>query len=272
MLKNGVFLRLFVSAMALMLTASAYAQINGSIDWVTRVVKVKGIGAGPEGPNQRPMAIRAAKQVALRDALELIKGMSLNSTTTIANSMVQNDMISTSINGFVKNFQFEPNPHYMSDGTVEIEVTLPIDGNNGVGQSIFGGEVGMIAEKPSATFAPTGQGGEYTGLIIDAKGLGVKPALMPKILDENGKEIYGSAYVTRDFAVQYGMCGYAKTVENAMQLKDRIGANPCVIKSIKAGGANKADLIIATKDAGLVQGKAKNMSFLSECRVIVVID
>ncbi len=218
------------------------------------------------------MAIRAAKQVALRDALELIKGMSLNSSTTIANSMVQNDMISTSISGFVQGFQYEPNPHYMSDGTVEIEVTLPIDGNNGVGAAIFGGTVNMIGEKPTATIAPSGSGSAFSGLIIDAKGLGIKPALMPKILDENEKEVYGSAYVTRDFAIKYGMCGYAKDMAGAKSLKDRIGVSPCVVKGIKALGANKADIQISAPDAAIIQGAAKNMKFLTECRVIIIID
>jgi hypothetical protein len=260
--------------MLLALSGTIQSQINGTVDWVNRVVKVKGIGAGTEGPNQRPMAIRAAKQVALRDALELIKGMPLNSQTTVANSMVQNDLINTSISGFVKGFQFEPNPHYMSDGTVEIEVTLPIDGNNGVGSALFGGEVNLIAEKPASSFgsAGGGSGSACTGLIIDAKGLTVKPALMPKVLSEADKEIYGSAWVSRDFAVKFGMCGYAKSLDNAKQLVDRIGKSPCVVKGLKASGANKADIVISNQDALTVQGAAKSQNFLSECRVVVIID
>ena len=273
-MKKSMNLGLLSLLMVLLISGAAFSQINGSVDWVNRVVKVKGIGAGPEGPNQRPMAIRAAKQVALRDALELIKGMSLNSQTTVANSMVQSDLISTSISGFVKGFQFEPNPHYMSDGTVEIEVSMPIDGNNGVGSALFGGDVNMIAEKPTATFSGSvgGSGGACTGLIIDAKGLAIKPALMPKVLSEADKEIYGSAWVTRDFAVKFGMCGYAKNLDNAKQLVDRIGKNPCVVKGIKASGANKADIVISNQDALTVQGAAKSQNFLAECRVIVIID
>ena len=41
--------------------------------------------------------------------------------------------------------------------------------------------------------------------IIDAKGLNAKPAMSPKVVDENGQEVYGSAYVSREFAVQQGM-------------------------------------------------------------------
>ncbi|OGS34568.1 MAG: hypothetical protein A2293_00450 [Elusimicrobia bacterium RIFOXYB2_FULL_49_7] len=258
----------------LLLSESLFSQIGGSVDWVNRVVKVKGIGApNPAlGAAGRPAAIRAAKQVALRDALELIKGIPLNSQTTIANSMVESDVINSSVSGFMQGFQFEESPHYMSDGTVEIEVTVPIDGANGLSNQLFGGSVNLVGEKPTATFSGSGKGAGFSGLIIDATGLQIKPALMPKILDESDKEIYGSAFVTREFAVKYGMCGYVKSIENAKKQTDRIGTTPCMVKAVKASGPNKADLVLSKQDADQVRNAANNMKFLSECRVIVVLN
>lgn len=258
---------------ALFMVSAVFPQIGGTVDWTARIVKATGIGAGPEGPNQRPMAIRAAKQDALRNALELIKGMSLNAQTTVANSMVEDDMINTSVSGFVQGFEYEPNPHYMSDGTVEITVTLPFDGANGLNNSLFGGSANLVSDKPTATFKPSGvRGRGFSGLIVDAKGIGVKPALMPKIIDEEKREIYGSAYVSRKFAVKYGMCGYAKDLAGAQKQTDRIGKSPCVVKGLKVSGPNKADIIIAKADADLVRSVARNARFLSECRVIIVLD
>jgi hypothetical protein len=259
----------------LILSSAVFSQIGGSVDWVARVVKAKGIGApNPNMPEAaaRPAAIRAAKQIALRDALELIKGISLNSQTTIKAEMVENDQVNTSVSGFMQGFQFEPSPHYMSDGTVEIEVTVPIDGANGLGGAIFGGASPLLQDKPVAPVPAAPKPGAYTGLVIDAKGLNLKPALMPRILSEGDREIYGSAMVTRDFAVKYGMCGYSKSVSGAQKLADRVGDNPVVVKAVKISGPNKADVIISTKDAELIQNAAKSMSFLSECRVIMVLD
>ncbi|MFH0919428.1 MAG: hypothetical protein V1913_03635 [Fibrobacterota bacterium] len=259
-----------------LLTVAVSAQIGGTVDWVNRTVKAKGIGApNPNMPEAaaRPAAIRAAKQIALRDALELIKGISLNSQTTIKDAMVANDQVSTSVNGFMQGFQFEANPHYMSDGTVEIEVTVPMDGSNGFGQAIFGGSANMIPDKGAPSVSPAApRPGAYTGLVIDAKGMELKPALMPRVLNEADKEIYGSAFVTREFAVKYGMCGYSKSVSGAQKLADRVGDNPLVIKAVKASGANKADVVVSNRDADAIQGAAKSMSFLNECRVILVID
>ncbi|MBL8028339.1 MAG: hypothetical protein JNL74_18085 [Fibrobacteres bacterium] len=270
------------TALILMLLAIvSTAQTNGSVDWINRVVKAKGIGApNPNMPEAaaRPAAIRAAQQLALRNALELIKGMNLNSQTTIKNSMVENDVVNTSVNGFVSGFTFEPSPHYMNDGTVEIEVTLPIDGQSGLGGVIFAEsspfspkQVAPVAAAPKAyTSSPSAAG--YTGLIVDARGLGIKPALMPKILSEADREIYGSANISRDFAIQFGMCGYAKTPESAKALTDRIGNNPMVVKAMKVSGANKADIILAKAEADAVQSAAKTSKFLAECRVVVLLD
>jgi len=161
----------------------------------------------------------------------------------------------------------------MSDGTVEIEVTIPIDGVSGLGSALFGGSVELVPEKPSTTFAPSGAPAKgFTGLIIDAKGLAIKPALMPRITDEKDKEIYGSAYVSRDFAVKFGMCGYAKDIADAQKRTDRIGASPFVVKALKAAGPNKTDIVVSNDNAATIMSTAQNMKFLSECRVIVLID
>jgi hypothetical protein len=272
-----MFKRLIASIVVVLLFfCLSFPQIGGTVDWTNRVVKAKGIGApNPNMPEAaaRPAAIRAAKQLALRNALELIKGMALNSQTTIANSMVESDVVNTSVNGFVSGFEYEEKPHYMSDGTVEISVTLPFDGAKGIGQTLFGGSVNLVSDEPSATFRPSGvKSRAYSGLIIDAKGIGIKPALMPKILDEKDKEIYGSAYVSREFAVKYGMCGYSKDVKSAKAQVDRIGKSPCLVKAMSASGPNKADIVVGKKDADLIQSAAANMKFLSECRVIIVLD
>jgi hypothetical protein len=99
----------------------------------------------------------------------------------------------------------------------------------------------------------------------------VKPALAPKIIDESGKEVYGSAYVSREWAIKYGIVGYAKEVKAAAKL-DRVGSTPGQIKALKAQGDNATDVVISDTDAADVRSAAKNLKFLSECRVILVVD
>ncbi len=273
--------------MILLIPLTVLSQIQevgkGTIDWGDGVVVAKGIGApNPSMPAavSRPSAIRVAKMIALRNAMEIIKGIPLNSETTIENGMLANDKVFTSVEGFIKKFEFVKDEngkieHYMSDGTVEIYVKVPIHGIGGIGEATFGLESDAIQEKPSIKKMPKVNAitaTVFSGLIIDATGLGVKPAISPKVIDEDGKEIYGSAYVSRDFAVKFGVAGYAKTVEGAQKQGDRIGLKPGIVKALRASGSNKTDIVLSTNDANSVRSSAKNLKFLSECRVIIIID
>jgi len=247
---------------------------EGAVDWSKRVITATGIGApNPELPQaaQRGGAERAAKLVAIRNALETVKGIFLNSTTTVDNFMTTSDQINTSVDGFVKGAKQEGRTKYMSDGSVEITVSIPLDGIGNLGDLLYGG---TVSEKPSVTAFEGDKAAKeqvFTGLVIDCKGLSIKPALSPRVLDEDGKEIYGSAYVSREWAIKQGIVGYSKEVQAAAKL-DRVGKNAGKIKALKAMGDNKTDVVISNTDAASVRSAAQNLKFLSECRVVLVID
>ena len=249
-------------------------QGDGCIDWTNRIIYAKGIGApNPDQPEaaQRAGAIRSAQLIALRNALETLKGIFLNSSTTVENFMVKSDVITSRVSGFVRGFQQKGKEKYMSDGSVELVMAIPLDGVGGIDDMLLGTSVG---EKPSITaFEGTAakKSMVFTGLIIDCRGLHVKPALAPKIVDETGKEVYGSAYVSREWAIKYGIAGYAKEVKAAAKL-DRVGKTPGQIKALKAQGDNATDVVISDTDAADVRSAAQNLKFLSECRVILVVD
>ena len=248
-------------------------QGTGNIDWSKRLIIITGIGApNPDLPAaaQRPAAIRAAQQVALRNALETIKGIYINSSTTVSNYMTQSDAVSTNVNGYVNGFEQNGETKYMNDGTVEISMKIPLDGVGGLGKMLYDPSV---TQNPSVKFENTNHKKTvFSGLIIDCRGLKVKPALSPRVLDESGREVYGSAYVSREWAIKYGMVGYSKNLANATKLIDRIGNNPGQIKAIKTTGDNGTDIIISNKDANEVRSTSENLKFLSECRILFVID
>ena len=265
---------------SLLFAAAVRAQdCTEGVDWTKRVVCSKGIGAvNPKHPQAaaRPGAIRAAQQVALRNALELVKGVPINSSTTVANSMTTDDNIRSKVEGFVKGFQFSQ-PHYMDDLTIEVSVQIPLDG---VGDIVL---PSTIQTQPAVKTwnwgedgkapAPTGlRSSVYTGLVIDARGLSILPALAPRVLEADGRELYGSANVSREWAVKYGMAGYAKSVDGARGMKDRVGDNPAVVKAVRADGAAKTDAVLSSEDVLSIKSAAQNLKFLSEARVVFVVD
>jgi hypothetical protein len=112
--------------------------------------------------------------------------------------------------------------------------------------------------------------GVYTGLIFDAQSLSFIPSASPKILDEDGREVYGSAYVDKEWVEKQGIAGYAKSLEEA-KANQRVSGNPLVIKAMKVTGANNRDLIISNGDARKIRELAKNINFLDRAKVMIVV-
>ncbi|MDH3951423.1 MAG: hypothetical protein OEV11_10350 [Deltaproteobacteria bacterium] len=268
----------FVSAV-LMVGAMVWAQgevvqqfDQGSINWSTGKVVAVGIGAPPSKPanmaQARAMARRAAITVARRNLLEISQGVQVDSMTLVKDFTVKSDIIRTSVQGVVRNAQVIDTA-YMSDGSVEVTMVMSLGGefaNVILPPPPVGTEFPM---PPPGTEMPTSQ--VFTGLVIDARGLGARPAMAPKIVDESGKEIYGSAMVNREFAVQQGMVGYAKDL-SAAQGNNRVTDRPVTIKALRTSGAAKCDVVISDSDAAKLTSAAENLSFLQKCRVMVVLD
>lgn len=272
---------------------------NQNVNWSSQTVRSTGIGASnPNLPASaaRENAIRAAKLDALRNILETIKGMYLNSETTVRNAMVESDVIRTQVEGIAQGFRIVDGPRYLSDGSVEVAYEMPITGQLseallpsqfGGGQFMAGGQ--MLCPTcgqpwPQSRPVPPGiqlqqYGGTtqsatnavFTGLIIDCKGLGIRPAMVPKIVDESGNEIYGSKFVSREWAVEIGMVGYDKDVNRARQ-NDRVTNNPLVVKGLRASGQNKTDVVVSAADAALIQQAATNQNFLDKCKVMFIVN
>jgi len=111
----------------------------------------------------------------------------------------------------------------------------------------------------------------YTGLVVDARGIQARPAMSPKILDENGEEVYGSMHVDREYAVQQGMTGYARDL-TAAQSNSRVTNNPFTVKGLKSDGPGKSNIVISNADAAHLRAASENLTFMKKCRVMVVLD
>jgi hypothetical protein len=108
-------------------------------------------------------------------------------------------------------------------------------------------------------------------LVIDTRGLGITPVMVPKILDEDAREVYGSAFVSREYAVQQGMSGYSKDLA-AAQSNQRVADNPLTVKGLRTEGVQHSDVIISNVDASRLRSASENLSFMKKCRVIIVVE
>jgi hypothetical protein len=332
---------------------------SGAINWSQGVVSAKGSGAPPKGitnPAQaRLMAERAAKADALRNLLETVKGVRVDSETTVETYTTKNDRVLTRVNGIVIGARVV-DTKYLSDGAVEVTVTvnmtgellavmlqelpplsqpampsppppqpIPVPPKPSLGPPPVQKPApppppppappkpmvqepkvppplppppaqGPKVEPPSVTeprgtpppsIEPKAQTPakapakaeenldlkklDYTGLIIDARKLGLRPALVPKVLNEKGELVYSSQSVGQQDIVRMGLVGYAKDV-NAAARNQRVTADPVVVNGLNATGEKKTDVVISNRDAQVILTTAPYTGYLKNGRVMVVYD
>jgi hypothetical protein len=278
--RRTAFLSLCIISILVFTEQSASAQLagtvhdviepvrtSGKINWTTGVISASGIGTPPaQQPNTaqgRTMAEQAAHVVAYRNLLEAIKGVRIDATKTVENFMVESEIIRTGVSGIIQGATVM-DKKYTNDGSVEVTI----------GMRIAGALADMLLPKNTSSMEqshPSVNANLYTGLVVDARGLGVRPAMAPKIMNEDGKEIYGVDYVGRDFAVREGMVEYIKD-PTAAQTNPRVADKPLFIKAVKISNESHVDLTISNADATLIQDIAQKSGLLEKCRVIVLID
>lgn len=260
---------------------------NGRINWTTGWIFATGLGAPPPnmGPGQaRAMAERAAKTVAVRNLLEVVNGVRVDSATLVENFIVTSDVIKSQVSGFVRGAQVAKTD-VQSDGGVEVTVKVPLWGVGSLISS-FMDEKKVVPQ----AFPPESETEEgYTGLVIDARGLGLKPACFPEVTDDKGNVVYGPANTDRATAERDGMVQY-KTLPKDADLSSVFGEGAYIVRPVQIGagpregrrplkikgsdktGALKANLLISSEDAKRIREDPQLKSALARSRVVVVTD
>jgi len=259
-------------------------KTNGSINWTLGIIQAVGIGKPDEtGSTQqldaKEKALYHAKNNARRHLIAMVRNIRIDSHRVVASIADTNYSISAKINEMVfKTPEIEKLRKYRADGTVEVHMKIGLYG--GLSQLVLPDEIQQIEplktvrkiRKPSIQQAGESSAPEiFTGLVIDARGIDLKPALVPRLLDENGQEVFGAAFVSREFAVQWGTGGYAIDIK-ASRNNPRVGQNPLVVKGLRTSEPGHSDIIISNTDAAKLLSSSEHLSFLKECRVLIVVN
>jgi len=336
----SVLLALFLSGAPLL--AQQRSEVvermgNGAVNWTQGVVTAKGSGAPPSKgvtniAQARLMAERAAKADALRNLLETVKGVRVDSETTVESFITKSDRVLTRVSGIVIGARVV-DTKYLSDGAVEVTMSInmtgellavmlqelpplsqplmpapplpqplpmpakPSPGPPPVEKPVPPPAVQETKVQPPPVTEPRGTPPpsiepkaqtptkaparaeenldlkklDYTGLIIDARKLGLRPALVPKILNEKGELVYSSQSVGQQDIIRMGLVGYAKDV-NAAARNQRVTADPVVVNGMNATGEKKTDVVISNRDAQVILTTAPYTGYLKNGRVMVVYD
>jgi hypothetical protein len=253
-------------------------KVDGGVNWTTGYITATAIGVAP--PNAvsaaqgRALAITAGTVLARQGLLEIARGVAIDARTTVANLITTSTVTEARVSGVIRGAQVV-RVRDLGDGSVEVTVAVPATGE-------FADLVVPQAMRPSSTptpstpaprpqTAPPPSGIVYTGLVIDARGLGIKPAMAPKVMSEGGQEVYGFSVVDRNWVIQQGMAGYSKDLGSA-QAHERVTDRPLTLKAVAAAGSNKTDVVISNVDAGMLLASGQNLAFLEKARVMLVVD
>jgi hypothetical protein len=244
---------------------------KGSINWTRGVIQAKGTGIPPKEVSGntyfREGALTDAELDASRKIFEIAKEVRIDGTTVVGIAALRDDAILSRIENMAKNAKVV-RKEYLTDGTVKIGMEMNLRG--GFAQLVLPQEIKPLDSITPVTMNNTSQQ-TYTGLVVDARGLDVKPVMVPKIIDENYQEVYGSAFVSREYAVQQGMSGYGKDLGKILHSR-RVADHPLVVKGLKAVGSGHSEIVISNADASKLRSTSESLSFLKKCRVVIVVD
>lgn len=303
-----------VMAMTLMVVSAASAFAAGTgMDWSgDSKITVQGMGVAPtyavNAIQARMLARRAAVVDAYRQLAEMVKGVNVDSETTVENMMVTSDVTKTKVTALIQGARIVSEQAVDGGGyTVTMEMSVFGASNslatavlptNTVPTSFPAPDASVPASTPSsvqvnvqvtpgttqtpattipsvttpshqgsfAAAAPAGQAiGGYTGLIVDCRGLGLKPVMSPVIKNANGEPIYGYKNLDSATVIANGMASYTTDLSKA----SRAGSNPLVVKAVGLDNHN-GNPILSVADANRVLIENGASGFLDRTNVVFV--
>jgi hypothetical protein len=263
---------------------------TGIIDWTRGVVRASGsiIPGAPE--SGRPMngdvvdqVVMQARQAAVRNAMQALRLVRMEAEFLAYDRMAADDKIYARVEEMVAEAPVVDEVR-LPDGTVVITIELALLGSfaqmmlpEDIKQvesvkalqsaTQIGSRAGGLAPEESIFDDP----GVFSGLVVDARGINAKPAMAPLLVDENGRHVYGSPFISREYAVQHGVSAYVRSLADPSD-HTRVAPKPLLVKGLRTLADRNSDIVISNADAARLRGASQNLSFLRQCRVIIILD
>ena len=260
---------------------SLMQSVEAAAQWNEGRITAEGFGTPPAnayGAKANIMARRAAIVDAQRNLAEQVNGVQVDAETTVENFVINSDIVKTKVSALIKG-AVVIEEHAMPDGSYRVIMSMPLYGAQGLASAVMPAIRDMNPPMPpppviSATITTQIQmSGTYTGVIIDAEGMGLKPSFSPVIYDTSGRAIYGVSNINYDRAIERGMVGYAGSLYDAQTLP-RIGGSPLVVKAVQVRGGNNStnpvNVVVSVDDGDHILAANQQSQMLMNGAVVFV--
>lgn len=232
---------------------------DGRIDWTSLRLLAAAEGVPSSGVlvNLETLEGDARQRLGPR-MLAMARKVRVSAEQTAADLLDARDAVADRIDDNLMLWEVYEVRYYMSGG-VEMEGALPL-------QSWLRPALVSLAkgkERTTPAAAPT------SGLVIDARGLEVSPALSPRLQGPSGDTLYSVATMTVLAASQRTPVVYVTDPADAAAGK-RAGAQPLFVRAASVSAST--DLVLDATDAARVAQAAADAPFLLQGNVVVVVD
>ena len=276
---------LFAALGFFVLSVVAFAATN----YEENYIEADGYGLPAEtagtAAQERLTARRAAIADAQRVLAEQLATVQVDAETTVQDAALKSDVVKTKVSMLLEGSRVIKE---YEDGAYRVTVAVPLFGERSslaaavLPQTVIRQPFPRVLKpepaesrypgiRPSTEGADgwsTGypdNGGPYTGLIVDCRGLELRPAMSPVIKTTAGDSIYGYKNLDSAQVIRRGMAGYAKDMkENAA----RAGDNPLIIRGV--GVDRYFNPVVTTADGERILAENEKTHFLDAAAVVFI--
>jgi hypothetical protein len=233
---------------------------QGQVDWTDGLVLSRASATRSTRRGAGVAAYESATQAARQGLLRIFDQVRFDATQMLGQALRQAEAPGHALEALVAHATVIET-RYVPGGAVETAVQLP-----------FAGQLTVLFLPAVSSVAPDSEPSTeavHTGVVIDARGLAIQPALFPRIVDERGQTLYASERVDREAAVQQGYVAYAKAFDQA-PAQARIGAHPLVLRALRVAAESRVDLVLSDAEATRIRDYAATRRLVRQCRVLIV--
>ncbi|MCF8029784.1 MAG: hypothetical protein K9K39_02685 [Desulfohalobiaceae bacterium] len=251
--------------------------VQGRINWLTGEVRAIGQGKAVELLQDEQTRQQVMRRQALingrRHLYNALQAVRINSSLTVGDLVAEDAAMREKLKGRVNN-SVVLDRIVVPGERVRLKVGIKLWGK--LSEMLIPASVWYKQpSRPSQQDLDRSQGRngramEYTGLIVDARGLDVSPSLICRLYGPEERLLYGPGVVRPSIAIGRGMAGYMEHRGKAVRAT-RSGGNPLILRAEDRASSYGCELTLSAAASERLLPRPGNLGFLRRGKVIILV-